>query len=207
MNANIILDSLFPHGSPDGFRQGCRGGRCPATVACRDVHRRYIGDFTFRRLFDAGVTAAEILAQEALQAAVDAAKPVSAPRVRVKKDRRPEANRARPQEYVVDRAVLRKLLDEGLTDREIADRMNENRPDGVKIDRRQVNHARRYAGWERNPARNVPRRGSIDSRLHEVAHLSLEEAAKVLGRKPSYIKRRRQIAARNNQTPAPTGVS
>lgn len=50
----------FPHGTVDGYRQGCHGSVCGAVIACRDVYRRYQGDFSFRRLIGSGMTVAEI---------------------------------------------------------------------------------------------------------------------------------------------------
>ncbi len=37
----------FPHGTPDGHRAGCRTSACPAALPCRDVYRRYAGDYSF----------------------------------------------------------------------------------------------------------------------------------------------------------------
>lgn len=58
----------FPHGTVDGYRSGCHGSACGAVIACRDVYRRYQGDFTFRRQIDAGVTAEDIYAAGAAEA-------------------------------------------------------------------------------------------------------------------------------------------
>lgn len=71
MSADIITSASFPHGTPDGFRSGCHGSHCPAPIACRDVHRRYAGDYTFRTQVDAGMTLTHIL--DAEQAAREAA--------------------------------------------------------------------------------------------------------------------------------------
>jgi HAMP domain-containing protein len=59
------LSDDFPHGTVDGYRAGCRTSACPAALPCRDVYRRYAGDYVFRRLVDAGVPLAEILDREA----------------------------------------------------------------------------------------------------------------------------------------------
>ncbi|MEV7875172.1 hypothetical protein [Microbacterium sp. NPDC089188] len=61
--ADIISDTI-PHGTPDGHRAGCRTSACPAALPCRDVYRRYAGDYSFRRLFDAGVPLADIVAAD-----------------------------------------------------------------------------------------------------------------------------------------------
>lgn len=206
MNADIITSTSFPHGTPDGYLQGCHGAHCPAPMACRDVHRRHSGDFVFRRAFDAGTPIAEIVAaehkaaQEALQAAKDARRKRPGPRAKAKPlDGRATANRARAHRYqIIPREQLRELLDQGLTDRQIADK--------VGLERRQVTGARVNAGWERNP--DITGRQSIDRLIPTVAHLTLEDAAKQLGRTVSYVRRRRQIVARNHsQAPAQSGLS
>lgn len=61
--ADLISDTV-PHGIPDGHRAGCRTSACPAALPCRDVYRRYAGDYSFRRLFDAGVPLADIVAAD-----------------------------------------------------------------------------------------------------------------------------------------------
>lgn len=58
----------FPHGTVDGYRRGCHGSVCGAVIACRDVYRRYQGDFTFRRQVDAGVPVEEIYERDAAAA-------------------------------------------------------------------------------------------------------------------------------------------
>lgn len=87
MTADIITDATYPHGTPEGYTNGCRGSHCPAKIACRNVHLRYSGDYAFRKLIDTGITATQIIereeaeaeaerirAQEAAQAAKDAQK-------------------------------------------------------------------------------------------------------------------------------------
>ncbi len=64
-----ILDDSIPHGTPHGYAEGCRGPACPAVISCRDVHRRYSGDWGFKRLIDAGVSLEEILEREAAERA------------------------------------------------------------------------------------------------------------------------------------------
>lgn len=68
MNASIIHDPNFPHGTPQGYQAGCHGSRCPSEVACRDVNIRYAGDLVFRRALDNGTTAVEFVTQEREQA-------------------------------------------------------------------------------------------------------------------------------------------
>lgn len=67
MSTLDLLDDSFPHGTPDGYRRGCRTAACPAALPCRDVYTRYIGDFSFARLINAGVPLAEILEREAAE--------------------------------------------------------------------------------------------------------------------------------------------
>lgn len=65
MSAADLLDDGFPHGTLDGYREGCRGSHCAAPIACRDVYRRYSGDAEFRRLIDSGNTLNVKIAREA----------------------------------------------------------------------------------------------------------------------------------------------
>lgn len=80
----------FPHGTPDGWQQGCRGAACPNhgtdLPTCREAHRRYVGDYQYRRAVDAGETppseaAAALAAAESAvaAAAARAARPRPAP--------------------------------------------------------------------------------------------------------------------------------
>ena len=61
MSTLDLLDDSFPHGTPDGYRKGCRTAACPALIPCRTVHTRYAGDYTFKRRLDSGMPHAEIL--------------------------------------------------------------------------------------------------------------------------------------------------
>jgi len=56
-----LLEDGFPHGTIEGYAGGCRGASCPAPISCRDFHRRYCGDFAFRRAVNAGFTAQDVL--------------------------------------------------------------------------------------------------------------------------------------------------
>lgn len=154
VNADIITNLAYPHGTADGFRDGCNTNHCPSEVSCRTVHTRYNGDWAFRRQIHAGMTPLEIVtieyahAQEAAEAerARRSTETREAAKERHNATRR--HNRAAnliPQEALIPRHTLRELLNQGLTDREI----------GVKLGltRRQVTGARNSAGWERNPDR------------------------------------------------------
>lgn len=154
MNANILHDTSFPHGTPDGFKQGCHGSHCPSEVSCRTVHTRWAGDWAFRRQLHEGMTPIEIVTAEQDQAreAAEAARKAKRARPGVRtsgtaNDRRASANKARAgTQALIPRDELRRLLDEGLTDREIADLLG--------LERRQVTGTRNNAGWERNPDTN-----------------------------------------------------
>lgn len=70
MTANVHSPS-FPHGSPAGFDAGCRAAACSGAylsgITCRDAKRRYVGDWTFRRRVDAGMTPRDIMQLEAAE--------------------------------------------------------------------------------------------------------------------------------------------
>jgi hypothetical protein len=65
MHAADMLEDSFPHGTPDGYANGCRGAHCPSVMSCRDVYSRYKGDWGFKRAIDAGTPLEEILRREA----------------------------------------------------------------------------------------------------------------------------------------------
>lgn len=64
MHTIDIIDDRFPHGTPRGFAEGCRGAGCPSVISCRDIHTRYAGDWNFKRLIDAGTPLEVILAKD-----------------------------------------------------------------------------------------------------------------------------------------------
>lgn len=154
MSADILSDPTHPHGTSEGYRLGCRGSHCPAPITCREFHVRYQGDYTFRKQVDAGASAADIIAADQERAAQDAEAERKARRARGGPragasvgDRRGAANRARAGESaLIPRDTLSALLKEGLTDRQIADRLG--------FERRQVTGTRNAAGLPRNPDRN-----------------------------------------------------
>lgn len=65
MSTLDLLDDSFPHGTPEGYRRGCKTIACPALIPCRTVHTRYSGDYTFARMIDAGMPLSEILERDA----------------------------------------------------------------------------------------------------------------------------------------------
>lgn len=93
MSTLDLLDDSFPHGTPNGYRRGCRTAACPALIPCRTVHTRYVGDFSFARLFDAGTPLAEILERDA--AARDEAR--QSDKIAARKERHAAAMAARPR--------------------------------------------------------------------------------------------------------------
>jgi len=65
MSTLDLLDDGFPHGTPEGFRAGCRTVACPAAIPCRTVYTRYNGDLSFARRLDGGMSLEAILEQDA----------------------------------------------------------------------------------------------------------------------------------------------
>lgn len=139
MSADILTSASFPHGTPDGFRNGCHGSHCPAPIACRDVHRRYAGDYTFRTQVDAGMTLTQILdaEQTAREAVITARREAirEAARIRHNTNRRrardgrttaqkrsPDGTPRTPQQIEIHR--LHAL---GYTDTQIGHAMGKNR--------------------------------------------------------------------------------
>ncbi|MFJ6429691.1 hypothetical protein [Microbacterium maritypicum] len=163
MTADIITDTTYPHGTAEGFMNGCRGSHCPAPMACRDVHTRYNGDFAFRRQINAGATPVEIVAAEEEQAREAARAELAAKKAEggalqsaetreAARERHNAARRAKraanliPQKALIPRDKLAALLDEGLTDRQIGERLG--------FTRRQIAGARNTAKLPRNPDNN-----------------------------------------------------
>lgn len=162
MNADIITNTTYPHGTIEGFQDGCNTAHCPAEVSCRTVHTRYAGDWTFRRHINAGMTPAEIVAieqkqaQEAADADLRAKKTERDQRSTEARDAARErhnvARRAKraanliPEKALIPRDKLAELLGEGLTDRQIGERLG--------FTRRQVAGARNTAKLPRNPDSN-----------------------------------------------------
>jgi len=63
MSAADILSDNIQHGTVAGYRAGCTTNHCPASggISCATMFVRYNGDYGFRRLVDAGATAAELI--------------------------------------------------------------------------------------------------------------------------------------------------
>ena len=96
MSAMDIFEDGFPHSTREGYRQGCRGGACPAAVdgllTCSQANTRYQGDYGYRKLVDAGKTPQEIAAIDAeqLQAAHAKSKTPPATKSKTTTDHYPE---------------------------------------------------------------------------------------------------------------------
>lgn len=123
----------FPHGTVDGYRRGCHGSLCGAVIACRDVYRRYQGDFTFRRQIDAGVPVEEIYARDAEAAETTRQSDKAAARAErrrlaaAERPKKPRVAGQRPPRVLTGPTALDKhgaeiarLHAEGLSDRMIA---------------------------------------------------------------------------------------
>jgi hypothetical protein len=82
--ADMVEDS-FPHGTPDGYRQGCRGRACPAGadhgLSCSRAVALSAGDYRYQKLARTGMTPGEIadalgLHPEIAATGLEAAKPL-----------------------------------------------------------------------------------------------------------------------------------
>lgn len=93
MSTLDLLDDSFPHGTPDGYRRGCRTAACPALIPCRTIHTRYVGDFSFAKLIDAGTPLSEILERDA--AARDQSR--QSDKIAAREERRAAAGATRPR--------------------------------------------------------------------------------------------------------------
>lgn len=64
MSAADRLEDGFPHGTPDGYRQGCKGSHCPEAdegrLSCMQAYTRYQSDFGYRRRVDEGMTPVQL---------------------------------------------------------------------------------------------------------------------------------------------------
>lgn len=107
MSSMDLFEDGFPHSTPAGYEAGCRGSHCPGKdehgFSCSEAHVRYAGDYSYRKLVEAGVGPAEIAKQDAVQAPV-AAK-VSLPE-RVAAQRKPKLVASKPAAAVEPRARL-----------------------------------------------------------------------------------------------------
>lgn len=181
MNADIILDDTFPHGTPAGYVRGCHGRACPSPYPCRVVYVRYQGDFAFRKRLDAGMSAAEIgeleerEAREALERERHERheRQLERQRARRKEQRRrarPATTRPRaPRACKHPREEVLACHAQGLTDAEIGHRLG--------LTRRQVAEVRRGLKLPVNKAARArrisssPHQEALKTRREEIARL------------------------------------
>lgn len=84
MGAADRLEDGFPHGTPDGYRQGCKGSHCPegdeGRLSCMQAYTRYQSDFGYRRRVDEGMTPVQLAEFDAKVAEEKRALVAQAPR-------------------------------------------------------------------------------------------------------------------------------
>ncbi|WP_417540770.1 hypothetical protein [Microbacterium maritypicum] len=197
MNADIITDTTYPHGTIKGFQGGCNTAHCPAEVSCRTVHTRYVGDWAFRRQINAGMTPAQIVAAEVPEAPVRAPKVAPAPKKTPTRKCKPPQ---RPRGSVHTDKV-RELHTQGMLDKEIAAQLG--------IGRRTVTNIRDSLGL-------APHHG-VDSdqvlRLHTDGLSDRQIADRINQTRVRKINRRtiwgvrKRLGLNPNPAPATTGAS
>lgn len=196
MTADILTDPTHPHGTPEGFANGCRGSHCPAPMACRDVHARYQGDYGFRKKLDAGMTPAEILESERPAPKVTARATRSPAPVKTAKKPEPKG---RPKSKHRER--VRELHAEELLDCEIAEK--------IGLSRRQVASIRLDL--------ELPAHRNIDPEIVRTHHAAGMNDAQIAAAINATRKRkttrgsvfgiRKRLGLSANPTPATAGVS
>ena len=64
MGALDRLEDGYPHGTPDGHRQGCKGSHCPEAdagrLSCMQAYIRYQSDYGYRRRVDEGMSPVQL---------------------------------------------------------------------------------------------------------------------------------------------------
>ena len=64
MSSSDLFVEGFPHGTPQGYDDGCRGGACPAGIeyglSCKLAKQKSRGDYQYQQLVKKGATVAEI---------------------------------------------------------------------------------------------------------------------------------------------------
>jgi hypothetical protein len=64
MSSADLLEDGFPHGTPEGYEQGCRGSACPAGaeygLSCKTARLKSRSDYQYQRLAKTGATPAQI---------------------------------------------------------------------------------------------------------------------------------------------------
>ncbi|WP_137843839.1 hypothetical protein [Microbacterium sp. 2FI] len=202
----------FPHGTVDGYRQGCHGSVCGGLIACRDVYRRYQGDYSFRKKIDAGMSLAEIDAEDvALRAdAVERDRTAArAERARQRVEERPTRVRAprEPRVLAIDRLgpEVARLHATRMVDRQIAHELGISQPYVASL-RRNLgllpNALPRKERTPRAPRIRVDRHDDV-ARLHAEG-LSDKEIAAEVGLAPAYAGQlRRELGLPANRKRRP----
>lgn len=94
MSAADRLEDGFPHGTREGYDQGCRGSHCPAVddgfLSCAQARTRYQSDYAYRKRVDAGLAPAELAEVDEREAAEQRAKLAAARANRVASAPEPE---------------------------------------------------------------------------------------------------------------------
>lgn len=64
MSSSDLFVEGYPHGTPQGYDNGCRGGACPTGVeyglSCKIAHQKASGDYQYQRLVKTGATIPDI---------------------------------------------------------------------------------------------------------------------------------------------------
>lgn len=76
MSSADLLEDGFPHGTREGYANGCRSGACPAGIehglSCRRANMLASGDYRYQKLVRAGATPGEIADQLGLNPEIPA---------------------------------------------------------------------------------------------------------------------------------------
>lgn len=88
------LEDGFPHGTREGYDQGCRGSHCPAVddgfLSCAQARTRYQSDYAYRKRTDAGLSPAQLAEVDEREAAEQRARLAAARANRVASAPEPE---------------------------------------------------------------------------------------------------------------------
>ena len=196
MNADVITNLAYPHGTVEGFQDGCNTAHCPADVSCKTVFTRFNGDWAFNRQMKAGMTPTEIVAAEVPEVPVRAPKVAPAPKTPTRKRKPPQRPRGS-----VHTDKVRELHTQGMLDKEIAAKLG--------IGRRTVTNIRDSLGL-------TPHHG-VDAdqvlRLHTEGLTDRQIADRINQTRVRKINQRtiwgvrKRLGLNPNPSPATTGAS
>lgn len=109
MSAADRLEDGFPHGTREGYDQGCRGSHCPAVddgfLSCAQARTRYQSDYAYRKRTDAGLSPAQLAEVDEREAAEQRARLAAARANRVASAPEPELVADEPVEVDAAEAV------------------------------------------------------------------------------------------------------